>query len=111
MKNKEVTAYINNSSEDQIEILKELRELIFSIVPKVKEQYKWSRPVYALDKDFCYITTTKKHVTFGFFEFGKVETNKELLEGTGKQMRHVKINDLPQISDLKLSEMIREVLK
>jgi len=53
--NKEVTTYIEKSTESHKQILIELRKLIFSIVPKATEQFKWSRPVCALDKDFCYL--------------------------------------------------------
>lgn len=108
--NSDVTQYIENAAEDQIEILTELRSLIFSTVPEAKEQFKWSRPVYATSKDFCYIQTTKKYVTLGFFEFDKIKTNSHLIEGTGKSMRHVKITKLSDISDFQLAKMIQEVL-
>jgi len=107
----EVKAYIENSTESHQAILTELRKLIFSIAPKVEEQYKWSRPVYALEKDFCYLKTTKKQVTFGFFEFAKIKTNQHLIEGTGKSMRHVKLSKVEDIKAFQVSEMIKEVLK
>jgi hypothetical protein len=106
--NPDVTAYIQNTPEDQQGILKELRALIFTIVPNVNEQYKWSRPVYELEKDFCYIKTTKKHVTLGFFDFEKIKTNAELLEGTGKDMRHIKLNSPAQIKEYQVDKMIAE---
>lgn len=109
--NSEVTNYIQNSAEEQVGILKDLRALVFSVVPNVNEQFKWGRPVYGLEKDFCYLATTKKHVTFGFFKFEKVITNKNLIEGTGKDMRHIKINKASQIVEYQLSKMIEEVLK
>ena len=109
--NQEVTKYIKASTESHQEILTELRKLIFSIAPNTTEQFKWSRPVYGMDKDFCYFKTTKKHVTFGFFEFNKIKTNKHLIEGTGKSMRHVKLSDVSEIKDLQIKEMIEEVLK
>ena len=92
--NTEVSSFIHNSPDHQKEILEALRSLIFSTVPNVNEQYKWSRPVYVLEKDFCYLKTTKKHVTLGFFEFDKIKTNNHLIEGTGKSMRHIKVSDL-----------------
>lgn len=110
MKNKDVTDYIKNATEEQIAIMKELRKLIFSVVPEVNEQYKWSRPVYAIGKDFCYIKTAKKHVSFGFFEYGKMITNKDKIEGTGRNMRHVKIKEVSQIAALHIGKMIKEVL-
>ena len=108
--NQEVTKYIENSSENHKEVLTELRKLILSIAPAPNEQFKWSRPVYGLEKDFCYLQATKKHVTIGFFEFGKIKTNTTLIEGTGKSMRHVKLSNINQIEDFDIKKMIEEVL-
>ena len=110
MKNKDVSSYIDDAAAEQVALLKELRKLIFATVPEVLEQYKWSRPVYALEKDFCYIKTAKNHVSFGFFEFDKIQTNKNKIEGTGKSMRHIKLNNIKQIDELQVGQMIKEVL-
>lgn len=109
--NQEVSNYIENSADEQQELLSELRKLILSIAPNVTEQFKWSRPVYATEKDFCYLKTTKKYVTLGFFEFNRIKTNKQLIEGTGKSMRHIKLNSLKEIKDFQLKKMLEEVLK
>ncbi|WP_211279473.1 DUF1801 domain-containing protein [Cognaticolwellia mytili] len=111
MINIEVSTYIESAEEIHKEILIALRQLIFSIVKDVDEQFKWNRPVYAVEKDFCYLKTTKKHVTLGFFEFDKITTNKDIIEGTGKSMRHIKLSKLKDITDLKLKTIIEEVLK
>ena len=104
----QVTNYISSAPEDHQSILTELRKLIKSIAPNVEEQFKWSRPVYGLEKDFCYLQNTKKHVTIGFFEFNKI---KNKIEGTGKSMRHVKLNSVKDITDFKIKKMIKEVLE
>lgn len=109
--NTQVTSYIEQSAENQQEVLIQLRKLILSSAPKINEQFKWSRPVYAIEKDFCYLKTTKKHVTLGFFEFEKIITNKHLVAGTGKSMRHVKLNHVKDIEEFKISQMIVELLK
>ena len=109
--NKDVTAYIENSVEHHKEILKALRSLIMTTAPDSEEQFKWGRPVYALGKDFCYLKTTKKHVTLGFFEFDKITTNKQLIEGSGKSMRHVKLGEVKEIEEFQISDMIKEVLE
>ncbi len=108
--NTDVNAYIEKATPEHQVILVELRKLILSVAPKSVEQYKWSRPVYALDKDFCYLQTTKKHVTIGFFEFNKIKTNTHLIEGTGKSMRHIKLTDIKQIKEVNLKKIIKEVL-
>lgn len=109
--NQEVIIYIENSAENHKDILTELRKLIFSIVPNVNEQFKWGRPVYAINNDFCYLKTTKKHVTIGFFEFDKIKTNNDLIEGTGKSMRHIKLSNVKEIEDFQLRKIIEEALK
>jgi len=108
--NLEVTGFIEAAPSMQQPILSALRKLILAQSPDVEEQFKWSRPVYALEKDFCYLKSTKKSVTLGFFEFDKIKTNNHLIEGTGKSMRHIKINSLDDIENSKVESMIKEVL-
>lgn len=86
-----VDLYISEATDDQQGVLQELRDLIFEAVPDVKEQFKWSQPVYGTTKDFVYLKHTKKHLNLGFFNFEKVDDPDGLLEGTGKRMRHIKI--------------------
>ena len=99
----EVDQYISKAAEDQQPILQELRDLIFEAVPEVKEQFKWSQPVYGTTKDFVYLKHTKKHINLGFFNFDQVDDPNGLLEGTGTRMRHIKItrSDEPDRAVLK----------
>jgi len=109
--NHEVTSYIEKSLADHKEILIKLRETIFSLAPNVHEQFKWSRPVYALEKDFCYLQSTKKHVNLGFFDYAKIKTNHHLIEGTGKSMRHLKMYKVEDIANFEIHKMLEEVLQ
>ncbi len=106
----EVSQYITSRPSSQQSILQALRSLILSINGDVKELYKWSRPVYCINKDFCYLQANKNYVTLGFFEFEKVKTNKHLIEGTGKSMRHVKLKSEAEIKEFQLKKMLIEVL-
>jgi len=106
----EVTDYIENTEDHHQNILAKLRKLILSVVPEANEHYKWSRPVYSLEKDFCYLQNTKKHVTFGFPEYEKISTNKHLIEGTGKSMRHVKLTQVQDIDDFQIKQMLKELI-
>ena len=109
--NQKVTTYIENTEEKNKAILQKIRELIMNITTHVDELFKWGRPVYRTDKDFCYLQSTKKAVTVGFFEFDKIETNSHLIEGTGKSMRHIKIKSLEDIGKFEIEKMILEALK
>lgn len=108
---KEVTDYIAKASSDQKQVLNTLRELIGKAIPEVAENFKWNRPVYATQKDFCYLQFNKKHVNLGFFEFDKIEDPNNLLEGTGKEMRHVKIQDGSALNPPVLYKMIKQASK
>lgn len=102
----EVTNYINTSDKHK-ETLEALRQLMHDTVPGVTEEFKWSRPVFRSNKDFAYLKTAKAYVTLGFFQFGKLNDPKGLLEGTGKDMRHIKIKNVSEID----RELLRDWFK
>jgi len=45
------------------------------------------------------------------FQFDKVHTNSHLLEGTGKQMRHIKLKGVEDIQEFNIQAMLEEVLE
>lgn len=96
--NEYVTAYVERLPYPQKEICKQLRKLIMESVEGVREQYKWNQPVYGVKKDFCYLRATKDHVNLGFMNAEKLNDPDNLLKGTGKSMRHVKIKTVEEIN-------------
>lgn len=108
---KEVDLYIQQAPKDQAETLETLRDLILETVPQTEELFKWGQPVYATEKNFAYLKSTKNHVNLGFFNFKKITDPSNLLEGTGKSMRHIKINNIADFNIDTLKEMIRQSSK
>ncbi|CAN5895812.1 hypothetical protein BH24BAC1_BH24BAC1_21260 [soil metagenome] len=98
-----VTEYLNRAPTEQKEIMSAIRQLIRDSVPDVKEEFKWSRPVFKGEKDFAYLKREKAYVTLGFYNFQKLKDEQNRLEGTGKEMRHVKLKTKQDI-DRKLFE-------
>ncbi len=47
-------------------IMEIVRQLIHENVPGVREEFKWSRPVFSKKKGFAYLKTAKEYVTLGF---------------------------------------------
>lgn len=107
-KNKEVDSYIEKATEVLQPILKSLRGLIQETVPNAEEQYKWSRPVYATNKPFCYLVSSKKYVTLGFNNYTNIKDPNNLLEGSGKLMRHIKIKTIDDIKPELYKQMIKD---
>jgi hypothetical protein len=76
---------------DQREVLTTLRRVILKTGPGIMESIKWSRPCYAAAHGlFCYLHRSRNHVTLGFHRGTSLDDPRALLEGTGKDMRHIK---------------------
>jgi hypothetical protein len=95
--NSQITDYIYNAQAAQKEIMEAIRQLIQESVPGVVEEFKWSRPVFKLDKEMAYLKTAKAYVTLGFSNAEKLSDPQNRLEGTGKDMRHVKLKSMQDI--------------
>ena len=110
-KSDEVEAYIAKAKTPFKEIMIQLRNLIAKTAPEAIENFKWGQPVYSTEKDFCYLKLNKQHVNIGFFNFEKLDDPENLLEGSGKMMRHIKIRKLSDIQAEVLSQMIAQSAK
>lgn len=104
--NTQVTEYINNASVEQKEIMERIRTLIHQTVKNTIEDFKWSRPVFSRGKDFAYFKTAKSYVSFGLMQAQKIHDKNNLLEGTGKDMRHIKIKTSKDIDEELLKEWL-----
>jgi hypothetical protein len=75
-------------------VVRGLRSLVKGIVPSVKEtKNSWGIPTFLAPDPFCFYMVGKNHVTFGFHYGTSLEDPEGLLEGTGKNLRHVKLRD------------------
>ncbi|MDC1068673.1 DUF1801 domain-containing protein [Candidatus Kapabacteria bacterium] len=108
---KEVDQYIKQVPTKQSELLGKLRSLILETVPKSVELFKWGQLVYATEKNFVYLKSNKNHINLGFFNFDKISDPSNLLEGTGKSMRHIKISNIDNFDINTLKEMIKQASK
>jgi hypothetical protein len=100
--NEQINQYIENAPDQQKLIMQKIREILHEEVSGITENFKWERPVFSTSSDFVYFKTTKAYLTFGVFKAEKIKTEAQLLEGTGKDMRHIK---LKKIEDLNLSTL------
>jgi hypothetical protein len=58
------------------------------------------------DAPFAYVSVFKAHVNVGFFHGDALRDPKGLLEGTGRFMRHVKLEPQSQIAESALTALI-----
>ncbi len=105
--NEQVTTYINEAPPEQQQIMQQLRQLVHESVKGVQEEFKWSRPVFKKENQFAYLKTAKGYVTLGFFNFQNLPEPDNLLEGTGKDMRHIKIKKAADINNALLKNWLK----
>jgi hypothetical protein len=59
------------------------------------------------DAPFGYVNSFKSHVNVGFFHGSELEDPADLLEGSGKSMRHVKLHPGRDVDEAALDELIK----
>ena len=104
---------IGESSPEVQAIASRLRQLIIDIYPQVIE-VPWPKQGIAgygvgpkkMSEHFCYIGTQSNRVNLGFFYGADLSDQEGLLEGTGKNLRHVKVKSMEQAK----SSFIRELI-
>ena len=108
-----VDHYIKKQKSPQKEICQKIREIILKTIPQINEEMKVGVPCYGHTKeDLCgkyYIAALKDHVNLGFSLKGLSKKEQELLEGSGKTMKHIKIYSLEEIDEKKIITLLRLV--
>lgn len=95
-------------------LARETRKLIHDILPEVVEvvwvQQKnigFGTGIKKKTEHFCWLMPATKHMTLGFNYGAELPDPAQLLEGTGKLFRHVKISSVEQLKDPALIELLR----
>ena len=109
-----VEEFLNTYDQKLQNICYRLRDLVKQNLPDTEEiVFKgWKNISYGTgesiaDKDLiCYIAPLKDSVNLGFFRGAILQDNKNLLKGTGKLLRHIKIKELNEINDADLKEIL-----
>ena len=99
MVDSKVDAWFDSSPSGQKIALTTLRGMIRAVVTDAIEEIKWGRPCYSFESGlFCYLYTTNTHVALGFQCGSELDDPDDVLEGTGKDMRHIKLKVTDDIS-------------
>lgn len=107
----EVTALIKTLPNHIQEIAMSLRNLIFETSPELTEEIKWSKPSYSQQGLVCYLAPAKNHVNLGFYQGAELNDTEGVLQGTGKQMRHIQVKKTEDIRKDVYSSLIQEAIE
>ncbi|OZU90592.1 hypothetical protein CIL03_05485 [Virgibacillus indicus] len=110
-KSQKVDQYVETLPENIREITTNLRGIIFVASDNIMEEMKWGMPSYNKSGNVCYLQPSKKHVNLGFYSGASLNDKDNLLEGTGKKMRHIRIKKLEEIQSEKFKALIQEAIE
>lgn len=104
---------MSGSTEPVKRIATRLRDLIVDVYPDVVE-VPWPKQKTIgygvgpkkMSEHFCYIGAYTEHVNLGFYYGAALLDPEGILEGTGKNLRHVKVRDVEETSRKSLRKLI-----
>lgn len=111
--NGDFEAVIAAASPEVQALAQAARALLADVMPGITE-VPWARQKIAgygvgpkkMSQHFCYLAPFKKHLNLGFFYGADLPDPQDLLEGKGKQLRHIKIRSLEQLQAPALRALI-----
>jgi hypothetical protein len=107
-----IDAYLERKDEKLSEVAHGLRRLMKKAVPGAKETVNpWKLPTFESNGPMCYFSIGTNHVTFGFLRGTFLPDPDQLLEGTGKSLRHVKLRKTEELRNPELKKLILAAAK
>ena len=108
MQNIDVTAFINQQPTVPRGILNALRVIIFQTALHIEESIKYGLPYYSYHGRLCFLNLRGDTVLLGLCKGAFLANMQGLLEGTGKEVRHVRIKKLADIDQAALQMLLQE---
>ncbi len=105
----DVDSYIQSVEDNLKPIVKKLRGAIKDCSEVIKEEMKWNVPTYSINKNICSIMAHKHHVNFQIFQGANLKDSK-LLYGTGKNMRHLRYENIEQVDTTIINKIIEQAI-
>ncbi|MFQ5832299.1 MAG: DUF1801 domain-containing protein [Candidatus Thorarchaeota archaeon] len=93
----DINDYLSKFKPGQRELAKSVRQIILGSLPDLDEVVKWGHLVYERDRKICSIMIHKSHVNLQIWRGAELDDPETMLEGEGKNMRHVKVNSPEEV--------------
>ena len=99
--------YMRDDNPELRNVARALRSFVRKTVPGMKETVNaWGIPTFEAPDPFCFYMAGKNHVTFGFHFGTSLKDPESLLEGTGRNLRHVKLRTVADLEQKSLRELV-----
>lgn len=106
-----VDEYVESLSSWKKEVAEKLRRVIRTASRELTEEVKWGWPCYtSCGKNICGFMDMRETVNFVLYLGAELTDPDDLIEGTGKLMRHVKLRAAKDVDKPKFQKFIQESL-
>jgi hypothetical protein len=106
-KSRKKNHYVRDDNPELQKVVRALRSYVKKLVPGARQTVNaWRIPTFEAPDPFCFYMVGKYHVTFGFHYGTSLEDPDGLLEGTGKNLRHVKFHGVEDMERKGLRNLV-----
>jgi len=88
---------LRRSNPDHHELVQRIRQTVLDVVPDVSERVMYGGIMFSAPVDFCGVFSSSKHVSIEFSRGSSLSDDCDVLEGTGKLRRHIKVRVLDDL--------------
>jgi hypothetical protein len=107
-----IDLYVDTKPAELRDVAEKLRKLMKKTVKSAKESVNsWKIPTYESNGPMCFFMVGKYHVTFGFLRGTSLPDSAGPLQGTGKNVRHVKLRTAEDVKEPALRKLIEEAVR
>ena len=103
--------WLEEQPTESHQLIRDIRDTIIASGHDFQEGIKWGSPCYWLPeisrRTICWIQPHKDYVRLGFFNGATMPDPENLLEGTGKKLRHIKVHNLTDINPQTLIDYVQ----
>ena len=107
---REVDRFFSQVDSGQRAIARALRAVVRQVGPQLREQIKWGVPCYIGKRLVCAIAPQSDHTNLQFYFGTALRDSGHLLEGTGKNLRHVKFYAAGEVRVARLRPLLKEAI-
>lgn len=93
-------------SEERYQVAQGLRDVVLSVSPDVFEEVKYGGFLFSADSPFCGVFSYAHHVSLELSEGARLADPHQVLEGSGKHRRHIKLRATTDVEGKHVREYV-----
>ena len=104
--------YLAAQSPRNRSIISALRDFVRRVAPRLTEAVKWGNGCWVgKNGPVAYVYSSPDCVQFGFFRGSALRDPKQLLNGQGQYVRHIKVRDPSAIDERAFGALLRQATR